>query len=124
MLNALKKYILIFLLCVLCSVANSSSSENMIKVWNQDFTSTHSITDSEVMIEIIQIWKTSKSDSKGTVKDLNKDEIYKIDIAIEEKGLSGRWLYSKTGYFKILSKTKQKVFVVKNYNRLNELLGI
>jgi len=76
------------------------------------------------MNEIIEIWKQSKSDSNGITIELDKGEIYTIDIATEEKGLSGRWLYNKSGQFRILSKAKQKVFVVENYVRLNELLGI
>lgn len=95
-----------------------------IKVWSPDFKEIKAITNPKDITTILEMWAETEIEPKKTIQPLKHGKPYKIDFKGDSKSINGRWLYNKTGYYRLLSKAPQKTYKVKNVNKLNQQLGI
>lgn len=120
----MKKILLIKILFLALFCGNLQAEVNEIKVWSPDFKTINTITNQNQIQLIVKYWSEAEIKQKSSENPLKHEKLYKIDFKGNSKVISGRWLYSKSGYYKYLSKAPQKIYKVNNVSKLNEQLGI
>ena len=90
-----------------------------VTVLDGNFQHINTLTVERDILDFTSIWKT-KTEAKVKIRT-NWSEGYKIDISGGK--YSGRWLY-RGGWLMPLSKSPSGLYQIKNYKKLESVLGI